>query len=61
MPLDTRYEVTVTFPENFPKKLSAKTDLDNFYSEDDIWNVCMDYVWMLLEENGMEIDYEPTK
>jgi hypothetical protein len=61
MPLDTRYEVTVTFPENFPKELSAKTDLDNFYSEDDIWNVCMDYVWMLLEENGMKIQYEPTE
>lgn len=61
MPLDTRYKVTVTFPSNFPKELSAETDLDEFYSEDDIWNVCMDYVWMLLEENGMKIQYEPTE
>lgn len=61
MPLDTRYKVTVTFPSNFPKELSAETDLDEFYSEDDIWNVCMDYVWELLTDYGMVIQYEPVK
>lgn len=61
MPLDTRYEVTVTFPSNFPKELSAETDLDEFYSEDDIWDVCMDYVWELLTDYGMVIQYKPIK
>ena len=61
MPLDTKYKITISFPEDFPKKLSAITEENDFYSEDDICNTVTDYIWILLEENGMIIEYEPVE
>ena len=61
MPLNTNYKITVSFPKNFPKELSVITEENDFYSEDDICDVVTEYIWLLLEKNGMIIDYKPTE
>ena len=61
MDLTKKYQVTVEFPEDMPKKLTIAMEETDFYSEDDLDNVAWDYVYeALFDHFGMKMHITPV-